>query len=42
MAEFLVRLGIDAMSLSPDTVLRTTVLVHAVEKQLGERPPRAS
>jgi len=42
MAEYLVRLGIDAMSLSPDTVLRTTVLVQSVEKQLGERPPRAS
>jgi len=40
IAEFLVELGIDSISLIPDTVIKTTVRVLAVEKRLG-RPPRA-
>ena len=34
MAEFLVRLGIDSMSLNPDTVIKTTRQVLQLEKQL--------
>jgi pyruvate,water dikinase len=34
MAEFLVRLGIDSMSLSPDTVVKTTRRVLELERQL--------
>ena len=40
MAEFLVEIGIDSMSLNPDTVLATTRAVLEVEQRLG-RPPRA-
>jgi len=36
MAEYLVRLGIDAISLNPDTVIRTTMRVLELEKQLRE------
>ncbi len=39
MAEFLVEIGIDSISLNPDTVLRTTGSVLELEKRLG-RPPR--
>ena len=35
MAEFLVRLGIESMSLNPDTVIKTTRQVLQVEKQLA-------
>jgi pyruvate,water dikinase len=43
MAEFLVELGIDSMSLNPDSVLRTTRLVLEVERRLGRVPaPRSS
>jgi len=35
MAEFLVRAGIDSMSLNPDTVVKTTRLVLEMEKQLA-------
>ncbi len=35
MAEFLVRLGIDSLSLNPDTILRTTTRILALEKTLG-------
>jgi pyruvate,water dikinase len=35
MAEFLVRLGIDSISLNPDTVVKTTLRVLEVEKTLG-------
>jgi len=35
MAEYLVELGIDSMSLNPDTVLTTTRLVLAVEQRLS-------
>ncbi|MEF3075732.1 phosphoenolpyruvate synthase [Methylobacter sp. Wu1] len=36
MAEFLVEIGIDSMSLNPDTVLKTTQLVLETEQRLGE------
>ena len=38
MAEFLVELGIDSMSLNPDTVLKTTRQVLEVEARLGRSP----
>ncbi len=38
MAEFLVELGIDSISLNPDTVLRTTGRVLELEKRLGRTP----
>jgi pyruvate,water dikinase len=34
MAEFLVRVGIESMSLNPDTVVKTTRQVLALENQL--------
>ncbi len=37
MAEFLVELGIDSMSLNPDTVLKTTKRVLELEQRLGRR-----
>ncbi len=37
IAEWLVRLGIDSMSLNPDSVLRTTTRVLALEAKLGRR-----
>jgi pyruvate,water dikinase len=37
MAEYLVRLGIDSMSLNPDTVVKTTLRVIELEKALGRR-----
>ena len=37
MAEFLVRLGIDSISLNPDTILRTTPRIVALEHQLGRK-----
>jgi pyruvate,water dikinase len=39
MAQYLVELGIDSMSVTPDTLLETTRAVLAVEARLG-RPPR--
>ncbi|GAB3549837.1 phosphoenolpyruvate synthase [Noviherbaspirillum agri] len=39
VAEYLVELGIDSISLNPDTLLKTTRHVLEVEKRLG-RPPR--
>ena len=39
MAEYLVELGIDSISLTPDTLLDVTRRVLAVEQRLG-RPPR--
>jgi len=39
MARFLVEIGIESMSLNPDTVLATTQQILAMEKELG-RPPR--
>ncbi len=38
MAEFLVKLGIESMSLNPDTVLATTERILEIEKQLGRAP----
>ena len=35
MAEFLVRVGIDSMSLNPDTVVKTTRQILTVEQQLA-------
>ena len=35
MAEFLVELGIDSISLTPDTLIKTIYLVHQVEQRLG-------
>jgi pyruvate,water dikinase len=39
IAEYLVRLGIDSISLSPDTVLRTTLAIAEAEKKLGRKRP---
>jgi pyruvate,water dikinase len=38
MAEYLVEIGIDSMSINPDTVLKTTLHVLEVEKKLGLKP----
>lgn len=38
MAEWLVDIGIDSMSINPDTVLKTTRHVLDVEKRLGRQP----
>lgn len=38
MAEYLVRLGIDSMSLNPDSVLKTTQHVLEIEQELGLSP----
>jgi pyruvate,water dikinase len=35
MAEYLVRLGIDSISLNPDTVVKTTLRIMELEKTLG-------
>ena len=35
MAQFLVEVGIDSMSLNPDAVLKTTLQVLELEKKLG-------
>ncbi|SPJ18404.1 phosphoenolpyruvate synthase (fragment) [Burkholderiales bacterium] len=40
MAQFLVDIGIDSMSLNPDAVLKTTLNVLDMERRLG-RPPRS-
>jgi pyruvate,water dikinase len=37
MAEFLVDIGIDSMSLNPDAVLKTTLHVLEIEKKLGRK-----
>jgi pyruvate, water dikinase len=37
IAEYLVRIGIDSISLSPDTVLRTTLAIGELEKKLGRK-----
>jgi len=34
-AEFLIRCGIDSISLNPDTVIKTTEKILQVEKELG-------
>ncbi len=38
VAEYLVNIGIDSMSLNPDAVLKTTLHVLEVEKRLGIQP----
>jgi pyruvate,water dikinase len=40
MAEFLVELGIDSMSLNTDSVLKSTRAIFELEQQLGRRSPR--
>jgi pyruvate,water dikinase len=40
VAEYLVGLGIDAISLNPDTIIRTTRLVLDLEARLGRTPLR--
>ncbi len=40
MAEYLVTLGIESMSLNPDTVLKTTQRILEVEERLGRRSPK--
>lgn len=42
MAEYLVRLGIDSISLNPDAVVSTTRYVLAIERQLGRAAPALS
>jgi pyruvate, water dikinase len=42
MAEYLVEIGIDSMSLNPDTVLKTTAQVLELEQRLGHAPRRAA
>jgi pyruvate,water dikinase len=42
MAEYLVELGIDSMSVTPDTLLKTTRDVLAVEARLGRAPRGAA
>lgn len=39
IAEYLVQIGIESMSLNPDTVLTTTLHVLEVEKKLGRSGP---
>jgi pyruvate,water dikinase len=38
MAEYLVDIGIDSISLNPDAVLKTTLHVLDIEKKLGRKP----
>jgi hypothetical protein len=38
MAEYLVEIGIDSISLEPDAVLKTTLNVLEIEKRLGRQP----
>ncbi len=38
MAEYLVEIGIDSISLNPDTVLKTTQLILELEERLGRAP----
>jgi len=42
MAEFLVEIGIDSISLNPDTVLKTTKQVLELEQRLGRAPRSAA
>jgi pyruvate, water dikinase len=42
MAEFLVELGIDSISLNPDTVIKTTESILELEERLGRAPRDAS
>jgi pyruvate,water dikinase len=38
MAEYLVEIGIDSISLNPDTVLKTTARILDLEERLGHAP----
>jgi len=38
MARYLVAIGIESMSLNPDAVLKTTLSVLELERQLGHAP----
>jgi pyruvate,water dikinase len=38
MAEYLVEIGIDSISLNSDAVLKTTLHVLDIEKRLGRKP----
>ena len=38
MAEYLVEIGIDSISLNPDAVLKTTLHILDIEKRLGRKP----
>ncbi|MEJ2739445.1 MAG: phosphoenolpyruvate synthase, partial [Dehalococcoidia bacterium] len=38
MAEYLVKVGIDSMSINPDAVLKTTLHVLDIEKSIGLSP----
>ena len=40
MAQYLVEVGIDSMSLNPDAVLKTTLSVLEIEKRLGRTARR--
>jgi len=42
VAEFLVRIGIDSMSLTPDSVMKTTLAVLEIEDELGRSPRQAA
>jgi pyruvate,water dikinase len=42
MAAFLVEIGIDSMSLNPDSVLTTTRSVLELEQRLGREVPAAA
>ena len=39
MAQYLVEIGIDSMSLNPDAVLKTTLNVLEIERRLGRKAP---
>jgi pyruvate,water dikinase len=41
MAEYLVELGIDSISLNPDTIVKTTQLILELESRLGRAPREA-
>ena len=42
MAEYLVQIGIDSISLNPDTVLKTTAQILELEQRLGQAPRAAA
>jgi pyruvate,water dikinase len=38
MAQFLVEIGIDSISLNPDALVRTTLTVLEAERRIGREP----
>jgi pyruvate,water dikinase len=42
IARYLVELGIDSISLTPDTVLRTMIAVREIEEKQGRAPRKAA